>query len=200
MTLQSSLSPSFGLTSLIANLLQPVDQTSSLGSLIAPLQTSVPYDMLLSGTTTGAMKTGTPVPTEYIPFIKEASQTYGVPPERIAAMIMAESSFRPNLRGSSGEYGLTQMMPTTMPEVGLALQNAFDPRSNIMAGTQYLRRKYDEFKNWDLAHAAYNAGSGGVRRAGLRIPQNKYTPTYIRNINAYVPWYKQWMQDNGWYD
>jgi soluble lytic murein transglycosylase-like protein len=36
----------------------------------------------------------------------------------------------------------------------------------------------------DLALAAYNAGSGNVRKAGNRVPSNGETPQFVRKVTA----------------
>lgn len=122
-----------------------------------------------------------------IPFaeiIKKASAKYGVDEKVIAAVIKQESSFNPNAVSSCGAKGLMQLMPSTAR--GLGVSNVFDPEQNIMAGTKYLKLKLDEFGgNLSLALAAYNAGSGAVRKYG-GVPPYKETQNYVAKITRTV--------------
>ena len=93
-------------------------------------------------------------------------------PTWILAVIMAESSFRPEAESHRGAQGLMQLMPTTAEWVAeLMGKEDFDPETvwqpevNIALGSFYLNwlyRYYNEDLN--LALAAYNAGLGNVNR------------------------------------
>ncbi|MGE5391982.1 MAG: lytic transglycosylase domain-containing protein [Deltaproteobacteria bacterium] len=112
--------------------------------------------------------------------IKEASEKYGVGEEIIQAVIQQESSFNSKAVSSCGAQGLMQLMPSTARALGVS--DPFDAEQNIMAGTKYLREKLDEFGgNLGMALAAYNAGSGAVRKyAG--VPPYKETQNYVAKI------------------
>ena len=112
--------------------------------------------------------------------IKEASQAYGIQEEVISAVIKQESSYNPRAVSSCGAQGLMQLMPGTARSLGV--RDAFNPEENIMAGTRYLREKLDEFNgSLPLALAAYNAGSGAVKKYG-GIPPYKETQAYVNKI------------------
>ncbi|NLW90063.1 MAG: lytic transglycosylase domain-containing protein [Syntrophomonadaceae bacterium] len=112
--------------------------------------------------------------------IKEASEKYGVDENIIQAVIQQESSFNARAVSSCGAQGLMQLMPATARALGV--NDPFDAEQNILAGTKYLREKLDEFGgNLSLALAAYNAGSGAVRKyAG--IPPYQETQNYVAKI------------------
>ena len=81
-----------------------------------------------------------------------------------------------------------QLMPATARSLGVS--NAFDAEQNIMAGTRYLKEKLNEFDgNLPLALAAYNAGSGAVRKHG-GIPPYKETQAYINQVMKSVVDYR----------
>jgi hypothetical protein len=107
---------------------------------------------------------------------------YGLPSGLLDAVILQESRYHSRAISPKGAIGLTQLMPGTAGELGVA--NAYDPRSNIDGGARYLRAQLDRFKSVQLGVAAYNAGPGAVRSAG-GIPRNSETPNYVRRVLDY---------------
>jgi len=66
--------------------------------------------------------------------------------------------------------------------VRLGVQNIFDPRENIQAGTRFLRELLQLYNNdLVLALAAYNAGPEQVQRYG-RVPPFTETISYVRRV------------------
>jgi hypothetical protein len=123
------------------------------------------------------------VPDQYKPFVLEASEKFGVDPNMIAAIMRTESNFNPKAGSSAGARGLMQMMPDASKDVGLNWGDAFDPRKNIMAGTEYFSRKLKETGgNVQLALAAYNAGFGNVKKFGMQIPPFEETQDYVPKV------------------
>jgi hypothetical protein len=113
------------------------------------------------------------------PFIEEASAQTGLPIELIDAVIRTESGYRVEAVSRVGARGLMQLMPETAASVGVS--DPFDPRQNILGGSRYLRKMYDEFGSLELAVAAYNAGPGAVKKhAG--IPPFAETRTYVSTV------------------
>ena len=106
-----------------------------------------------------------PMPKYLAGIIDEASRTYGVDPNLIAAMTFRESAFNPNAVSSRGAQGLMQLMPRTAKALGV--HDAFDPRDNIFGGTRYVKSLLDRFHgNVELTLAAYNAEPELVAKVG----------------------------------
>ena len=111
----------------------------------------------------------------------EASRTYGVSKKLLIAVARQESGINPNAVSSNGAEGVMQLMPDTARALGV--KDATDPYENIMAGAKLLRDKIREFGSVPLALAAYNAGSGAVRKYG-GIPPYQETQKYVKNVLA----------------
>lgn len=120
--------------------------------------------------------------------IDELIQTFGekydVDEDFIKAIIKQESGFNTRATSKKGAMGLMQLMPKTAESLGVI--DAYNPSQNIEGGVKYLKgllEKYDN--NKELALAAYNAGSGAVKKYG-GIPPYKETQNYVNTImNTY---------------
>ena len=118
---------------------------------------------------------------QWRPFIREASQRYGVPEQWIREVMMQESAGQAYLDGQpitspAGAVGLMQVMPATYAilrqRYGLG-PDPSDPHDNIMAGTAYLREMWDRYGDVGAMLAAYNAGPGRYddhRSTGRALP------------------------------
>jgi len=121
--------------------------------------------------------------TPYSDLIYKAARRHAVNPRVVAAVIAAESDFRPRAVSSAGAYGLMQLLPGTARRFGLLKKrDLFNPAKNIEAGVRYIRWLTERFGN-DLARviAAYNAGEGAVERFG-GVPPFSETQDYLRRI------------------
>ncbi len=129
-----------------------------------------------------------PVDAAKAPFrelIEAAAARYVVDADLITSVIAAESNFDPKAISRRNARGLMQLLPETAARLGV--QNIFDPRENIDAGTRYLHDLLLLYKNdLALALAAYNAGPQRVHRYG-RVPPFAETQSYVRRVrSAYV--------------
>lgn len=79
----------------------------------------------------------------------------GVPPSLFSALIGKESNWDPFAVGSIGEYGLTQLRPTTANDLNVS---PYIIEDNLKGGATYLKQQFDTFGNWYDALRAYNAG------------------------------------------
>lgn len=114
----------------------------------------------------------------------KAAEKYDVPVNLLKAIGKAESNFKSDVVSSAGAQGVMQLMPATAKFLGV--KDSFDPEQNIMGGARYIS---DMLKRYDgdvtLALAAYNAGSGNVRKYG-GVPPFKETQNYIKKISEYL--------------
>lgn len=112
--------------------------------------------------------------------VKAAGARYSVDADLISSVISAESNFDPKAISKRNARGLMQLLPETAARFGV--QNIFDPRENIDAGTHYLSDLLERYNdNLGLALAAYNAGPERVQRFG-RIPPYAETISYVRRV------------------
>lgn len=116
----------------------------------------------------------------YLPHAQEAARKYGIPEALFLRLVQQESGWNPNARSHKGATGLAQLMPGTAAKLGV---NPNDPVQNLHGGARYLRMMYNQFGNWRLALAAYNAGPGAVAKYG-GIPPYRETVHYVRAISG----------------
>ncbi len=122
--------------------------------------------------------------------LREASKDQGIDYELLKALIATESGFDAGAVSPKGAVGLMQVMPATAQRYGvtgdrkLSVERKLsDPRTNIKAGTRYLRYLLDLFPGrLELALAAYNAGEGAVQRAGNKVPNYRETQNYVKTV------------------
>jgi soluble lytic murein transglycosylase-like protein len=115
--------------------------------------------------------------------VLEASARYRLDPRLLASVIYIESRFNHQSISSAGAAGLGQLMPGTADGLGVDRR---DPLQNLFGAAALLRLNLDEFRNIPLALAAYNAGSGAVRRWN-GIPPYAETQWYV--------WAVLWVYD-----
>ena len=122
--------------------------------------------------------------------LREASVAQDIDYALLQALIATESGFNTHAVSPRGAVGLMQLMPPTAQRYGVQAgknspieKKLTDPKTNIRAGSRYLRDLIDLFPGQlDLALAAYNAGEGAVQRAGNRIPNYPETKNYVKTV------------------
>jgi soluble lytic murein transglycosylase-like protein len=124
----------------------------------------------------------------YGPIILAEARRNDLQPELVAAVVEAESDFRPRLVSNKQARGLMQIVPETSRILGCS--DPFDPRENIAAGTKYLRYLLDRFGDERLALAAYNSGEGRVERLG-GVPPIVETRDYLERVARHTRAYRQ---------
>jgi transglycosylase-like protein with SLT domain len=121
----------------------------------------------------------------YDELIAEASARFRVDPAIIRSVMQAESAFDPFAVSRVGAMGLMQLMPDIAKAYGV--DDPFDPRQNIMAGTQILRELIDRHHgNLPLVLASYNAGAGVVATYGNVVPPFRETQGYVKRVTGLV--------------
>ncbi len=132
-------------------------------------------------------------------------------PVELQNLCIVESALNPRIVSHAGAAGLWQLMPETAKEMGLKvtsnIDERFDPYKSTQAATKYLKMMYDQFHDWGLALAAYNAGpykiSSVLKQAGasgtdywsirkyLKPETQNYVPAFLAMayVMQYYPWH-----------
>jgi hypothetical protein len=124
------------------------------------------------------------------PYVTEASRRFDVPDAWIRAVMHVESGGQEYQNGQlitsgAGAMGLMQVMPETYDELRARYDlgdDPFDPHSNILAGTAYLREMYDIYGAPGFL-AAYNAGPA---RLDDYLSNNRPLPDETRHYVAMI--------------
>ncbi len=152
----------------------------------------------------------------FFPIFEEYLRKYDLPDE-LKYLSIIESGLNPNALSRVGAGGLWQFMPSTGRIFGLKsdwyIDDRMDPYASTEAACKYLKSLYKQFKDWELALAAYNTGPGNVRRAIRRSGYKKsfweiyrylpretrsYVPQFVAMIYTlnYAEEHNLWMQEN----
>lgn len=116
--------------------------------------------------------------------ITRAANAVSLDPSLVHAVIYVESRYRHGAISPKGAVGLMQVLPDTAARYGLR-EAVHTPKSNIKAGTLYLRDLMLMFDNrLDLVLAAYNAGEGAVKKYSRQIPPYPETRNYVKAVMA----------------
>jgi len=130
----------------------------------------------------------------YFPVFEEILARYQMPDE-LKYLAIVESGLAPRAKSWASAVGLWQFIYSTGRSYGLHvdwfIDERMDPYLATEAACKHLRNLYGEFNDWELALAAYNCGSGNVRKARRRSGYKKnfwdiyrYLP---RETRGYLP-------------
>ena len=112
---------------------------------------------------------------QYDELIMSVANERQLDPMLVKAVVWRESRFDREKVGSAGERGLMQVSPKAANEWAhenkisdFRLDQLFDPKTNLEAGSWYLRRAIDHWQNESdplpFALAEYNAGASRAQR------------------------------------
>ena len=123
-------------------------------------------------------------------YVLKKSEQMGLP-SSVAIVPMVESQYQTQVISPKGAAGAWQLMPAVAKDYGISNQDRFQFPESTDTALQLLNNLHHQFNNWDLAFAAYNAGSKRITDAlqknpsaknvnDLDIPQE--TKEYVRRI------------------
>lgn len=123
-------------------------------------------------------------------YIRMLSMEYSVPEELILAMIEVESSFRPSVVSSTGDYGYMQINECNHEWLKdeLGVTDFLDPYQNILCGV-YILSGHLEKTDGDIAKALmrYNNGPTGAYRLWQKgVFETSYTKKITTAYESYI--------------
>jgi soluble lytic murein transglycosylase-like protein len=125
-----------------------------------------------------AIEEAAAAPVPYGEIIDRVAKEQGVDAKLVRAVIQVESAYQQRARSRKGAIGLMQLMPQTARQY--AVEDPYDPASNIEAGIKHLRMLLERWPR-ELALAAYNAGEAAVQRF-RGVPPYPETRAYVARI------------------
>jgi soluble lytic murein transglycosylase len=133
-------------------------------------------------------------PLDYKTIVRAHAHNYRLQPALLAAVIYAESKFKPDAKSSSGAIGLMQLQPSTAEGIAIrtggskfTTSDLYNPELNIRYGSWYLRHLLDKYGNERLALAAYNAGQRNVDEweqegVGIQFGETRHYVSHVEDL------------------
>lgn len=158
---------------------QSPDSSATAKEQTAQKETSALPSIRLNAQAAGFVKTYLEKNDETLMKVKERSKPYfqimdtvfyryGLPLE-LKYLAVVESKLKTTAVSRAGASGPWQIMPSTARCLGLKVTARNDERNHTLKSTQaaarYLQSLYDQFDDWLLVIAAYNAGPAKVQKA-----------------------------------
>jgi membrane-bound lytic murein transglycosylase D len=130
----------------------------------------------------------------YLSRFREILRAQGLPEDTVF-LSMIESGFANLAQSRARAVGPWQFIAGTGKRMGLKMDfwvdERRDPEKAARAASRYLRELHDQFGDWRLAWAGYNAGAGKIARAQRRGQQDFWTMArgrlLRRETKGYVP-------------
>ena len=111
----------------------------------------------------------------------ELCRQLNVNPATVFAMMYTESTFRPCIISSTGDYGLMQINAKSHPEY--STEELLDPYRNITIGVGIYAGLVHKYEDEHKALACYNLGETGAKNAGY---VSKYADKVIKAKEEYM--------------
>lgn len=121
-------------------------------------------------------------PRDVDDIVKVAARRSAIPAGMLHKIIEYSSGYRPGVISDDGHFGLMQLKPEILREMGISFGNLLDPRENIMVGTKYFEKLIYHFSDVKLALAAYIDGPRAVEEAGNVVPTDRETVWFTREM------------------
>jgi len=119
-------------------------------------------------------------PADLGEMLSRAGREHNLDVDLLASLVKAESGGDTRAVSRAGARGLTQLMPATAIDLGVA--DSFKPDENLRGGAAYLNQLLTRYRdNLALALAAYNAGPDAVDRYH-GIPPYRETRVYVARV------------------
>lgn len=146
-------------------------------------------------------------PLRQTEIVEACAEEFSLEPARLYAVMLCESSFRPDVVSSVGAIGLMQVTPSSAEWIAGKLgekdtyteESLYDPMTNARYGSWYLSYLDERFSgNLVKATAAYHAGQGTVDKwteeLGELTPETiptEITRAYVQNVLSAKEHYEQ---------
>lgn len=148
----------------------------------------------------------------YVDVVEKNAKEYGLDPLMVMAVIRTESDFDPEAASPAGAKGLMQLRDETAEwcckhlDIEFKSDQLLNPEYNVKLGCYYLSYLIGHYQNFDLAFAAYNAGtttvddwlsSGKISREKESLSAIPYEETrnYVVKINRAMEVYERFYGD-----
>jgi len=122
----------------------------------------------------------------FFPMIEEILKENNIPDD-FKYLAVIESGLQ-NVTSPAGAKGYWQLLKGTAKEYGLEVDKYIDERYSVKKSTEaackYLQKSYEEFGNWTMAAAAYNAGIKGMNRQIDRQSEKSYYDLLLNDETA----------------
>lgn len=123
----------------------------------------------------------------YLERLSREAMAQGLPPAVADAVASVESGYDSNARGSAGEVGLMQILPSTAAMLGHTggVEELLNPETNMRYGVRYLAQAW-RLTNGDLCRALmkYRAGHGEERMTPLSVQYCARARAHLASIGS----------------